>query len=56
LHAISLLAVHKRRETKRDDVLLTAQNGGISSDRVISSTYLCTSQRALQIINQGYEW
>ena len=40
---ILLLAVHKRRGVKRDDILLTAQDGGISSDRVVSSTFLCTS-------------
>jgi len=33
-------------EAKGDDILLTAQDGGISSDRVVSSTYLCTSHKA----------
>jgi len=53
---VLLLAVHKTREAKRNDILLTAQDGGISSDRVVSSTYLCTSvHKSTEIVNQGYE-
>jgi len=46
-HLLSFWSVHKRREVKRrHSLLLTAQDGGIRSDMVVSSTYWCTSRRA----------
>ena len=44
----SLLAIQVSTEVKYDDILLPEPVDGISSDSVVSSTNLCSSQAALR--------
>ena len=47
--------VRMRREVKPVAVLVSEWDGGINSERVVSSTNLCTSHAAYQIIDQDNE-